>query len=322
MTTAMFTTLRRFAAAAAAVLLLPAAGAQAQGGLASFTWPDNPFARTLPAELFVDTGEDRFQKASRTLGQALGGTGRELGQIATFPVADPATFGTFALGVGALMVVDVPTTTLYQKTLIPIGERFNLRRLVQIPGLSVDAQYVALGVAGTYAYGIAANDERSQVAALLATKAVAYSYLTSHLVLKTAFGRLRPVQDLENHTGPTGDFSTSPFDFFRSTGVHFDPHPYATGMPSFHFTMYFSTARVYSGVYDNYLIPYGIAAAMALQSAEGHNHWVSDMVAGALIGTGIGNVILANYEARRDFNATVMPIASSKGVGLGLQMSF
>ncbi|MCB1338399.1 MAG: phosphatase PAP2 family protein [Maritimibacter sp.] len=318
----ILTTIRHLAAAAALTVGLLPSVARAQDSLASFTWPDHPFARTLPDALFVDTGEARFQKAGRALAQSWGGIGAELGQIATFPLSDPATFGAFALGVGALTLVDKPTTVLYQKTFLPVGEKFNLPRLVQVRGLTIDAQYLALGVAGTYAYGLAANDERAQVAALLATKAVAYSYLTSHLILKTAFGRVRPVQDLDGHTGPTGDYTTSPFEFFRSTGVHFDTHPYATGMPSFHFTMYFSTARVYSGVYDNYVIPYGIAAALALQSAEGHNHWVSDMVAGALIGTGIGNVILSNYEDRRGVSAMVTPIASSKGVGLGLQMSF
>ena len=61
----------------------------------------------------------------------------------------------------------------------------------------------------------------------------------------------------------------------------------------------------------------------ALQSADGHNHWVSDMVAGALIGTGIGNVILHNYEERRDgINMSFAPIASSKGAGIGFQMTF
>ena len=46
-------------------------------------------------------------------------------------------------------------------------------------------------------------------------------------------------------------------------------------------------------------------------------------VAGALIGTGIGNVILRNYEERRDgINMSFAPIASSKGAGLGFQMTF
>ena len=299
-----------------------ATGATAQDSI-GFTWPANPFAPTLSAELFSDTDEARFEKAGRVFVDAMSGIGGELGDIVTFPVRDPASFGAFALGVGALMLVDKPTTKLYQETLVPVGERFDLPKLVDVNNFTVDAQYLALGMAGTYAYGLAANDERAQVAALLATKAVAYSYLTSHLVLKTAFGRVRPVKDLAGHEGGTGDFSTSPFDFFKSTGPHLDTHPYATAMPSFHFTMYFSTARVYSGVYDNYLIPYGIAAALALQSAEGHNHWVSDMAAGALIGTGIGNVILNNYEDRRGgIDMSLIPIASTKGAGLGFQMRF
>lgn len=314
----------RRACAAAVALAISAAGASAQGSGIDFDWPDNPFAPTLSDALFVDTGEARFEKASRVFVDSMSGIGAELGDIASFPFRDPGTFAVFAVGVGALMLVDEPTTKAYQKTFIPVGERFNLPELVEIDNLTIDAQYLALGVAGTYAYGLAANDERAQVAALLATKAVAYSYLTSHLVLKTAFGRLRPVSDLDEPSKDRGGiFSSDPYDFFNSTGVHFDTEPYATAMPSFHFTMYFSTARVYSGVYDNYLIPYGLAAALALQSADGHNHWVSDMVAGALIGTGIGNVILNNYEERRDgINISFTPIASSKGAGLGFQMTF
>lgn len=313
---------------AVALTTLSATGASvapavAQDSLANFSWPENPFAPTLSDALFIDTGENRFEKAGRVLVQSLGGVGDELADIFTFPVRDPATLGTYALGIGALILVDKQTTTFYQKTVVPIGEKITFASPVGFPFIFGDGEIIVLGLAGTYAFGVLANDERSQVAALLASKAVAYSYLTSHVILKTAFGRLRPVDDLENHTGPTGDFTTSPYQFLKSTGIHFDSHAYATGMPSFHFTMYFSTARVYSGVYDNYVIPYGIAAALALGSAEGHNHWVSDMVAGALIGTAIGNVILNNYEDRRsDINASFMPIASSKGVGVGFQMSF
>ena len=318
----LFACIRRVCAAAA-VTAASVAGATAQGSSLSFDWPDNPFAPTLSDEFFVDTGEPRFEKAGRVFVQSMSGIGSELGDIATFPARDPVAFGAFALGVGALMVFDEPLTKAYQKTLVPIGEKFDLPELVDTDRITVDGQYVIGTIAGTYAFGIAANDERSQVAALLATKAVAYSYLTSHLILKPAFGRLRPVKDLAGHTGPTGDFSTSPFDFFNSTGIHFDTEPYATAMPSFHFTMYFSTARVYSGVYDNYLIPYGLATVLALQSAEGHNHWVSDMVAGALIGTGIGNVILNNYEERRGgIDMSFSPIASSKGAGIGFQFTF
>lgn len=314
---------RTFAAAVAMLALTQYAVGQETGTDTSFSWPANPFEFTLGDDLFPITTEYRFEKAERVFVESMSGIGQELFDIFSYPVRDPMTFGAYALGVAALTLVDKPTTTLYQKTILPIGEGFDLPRPFDIPNITIDEQYIGLGLAGTYAYGIAANDERAQVAALLSTKAVAYSYLTSHVLLKAGFGRLRPVKDLEGHTGPTGVFTTDPFDFFQGTGVHFDSNPLGTGMPSFHFTLYFSTARVYSGVYDNYVIPYGIAAALALQSAEGHNHWVSDMVAGALIGTGIGNVVLNNYDNRkRESFGTFMPIVSSNGVGLGYHVSF
>lgn len=314
---------RRLTAALSLVLLASAAGAEELERDRVFSWPTNPFSVSLEDDLFQDTAEYRFEKAQRVFVESYSGIGQELFDIASFPVREPMTFGAYALGVAALTLVDKQTTTLYQQTVLPIGEAFDLPRPFDIPHITTDEQYIGLGIAGTYAFGLVANDERAQVAALLSTKAIAYSYLTSHVLLKAGFGRLRPVSDLKGHKGPTGVFTTDPFDFFQGTGVHFDSNPLGTGMPSFHFTLYFSTARVYSGVYDNYLIPYGIAAALALNSAEGHNHWVSDMVAGALIGTGIGNVVLNNYENRkRESFGTVLPFASSKGVGLGYHLTF
>ncbi len=307
----------------AAVLMLQAPMAGAQEAPVSFQWPDNPFDPTLSADLFPATGETTFEKAGRVFVQSMGGVGDEIFQIATYPLRDPMTFGTFALGIGGLMLVDRQTTRLYQQTLPPVGRLFELPRLTNIDLLTADEEWIALGMAGTYAYGLAANDERAQVAAMLSAKAVAYSYITSHIILKAALGRKRPVQDLANHTGDAGVYTTSPFDFFNWNGVHVNSTAVATGMPSYHFTMYFAAARVYSGVYDNYLIPYALAGAIALQSAEGHNHWVSDMVAGALIGTGIGNVVLSSYEDRkRKSFGTFTPIVGSDGVGLGWQMSF
>lgn len=312
--------IRRFATAL--VLAASAAPGAIAADAASFAWPDNPFAHTVPDLVFADTDESRGQKAARVFLDTMGGIGGELGQIASFPLRDPATFGTFALGIGALTLIDKPATTLYQQTLVPIGEAVDLPKFFKFQHTTKDERFLAMVLAGTYGYGIAANDERAQVAALLTSKAIAYSYLTSHVVLKTAFGRLRPAPDLAGNKGDPYPYSTSPFQFFKSTGTKFSFNSYATAMPSFHFTMYFTSARVYSAVYDNYLVPYGIAAALALQSAEGHNHWVSDMVAGALIGTGIGNLVLKNYEDRRGFGAALVPIAGSNGAGLGLQMTF
>ena len=301
------------------------ASADPAGGFPA--WSGNPFAVTLSDDLFQKTDEFRFEKATRVFSETLGGIGDELADIATFPVRDPWTFGAAALGVGALVLVDVPLTKAYQQTLVPIGEKLSLPRLTKNPWLDWlgrDGQYMVAAVAGTYAFGVVANDERAQVAALLSGKALTYSYLTSHILLKAGFGRMRPEPDLVNFTVPTGDYSTSPFDFFKANSFNLRSTTLGTAMPSFHFTAYFSMARVYSGVYDNYLIPYTLAGALALQSAEDHNHWVSDMVAGALIGTGIGNVVLSNYEDRKrgGLQGTFVPIVSSRGVGGRLDFSF
>lgn len=298
--------------------------AQAETPELNFTWPENPFAFTLPEDTFTPTGENRFEKTARVFSETLGTVGEDLFDIATYPLHDPVTFGTFALGVGALVLADKPLTIAYQEAVIPIGEAFDLPRIVpKSYGVFNDGAYLLAASAGGMVYGLAANDERAQVAAILSAKAIAYSYLTSHVVLKPLFGRVRPVDDLSTATGPSGDFTNSPFEWFRSDGIHFASTAYATGMPSFHLTMYFATARVWSGVYDNYLIPYAAAGALALANAEGHHHWVSDMVAGALIGTGIGNVVLHNYydEHNKTFGS-VVPVVSSEGIGLNWTMTF
>lgn len=308
-----------------AVLLAVSAGAApAQDAPVSFQWPDNPFAFAMPETAFPLTDESRFEKTARVFSETLSGMGREVFDIATFPLRDPLTFGTFAAGVGALVVLDKPLTTAYQQTIVPIGERFDLPVLFPgLPPVFNDGAYLITASAGGMVYGLAANDERAQAAAILSAKAIAYSYFTSHVILKPLFGRVRPVDNLATATGPSGDFTNSPFEFFRSTGIHFGSTAFATGMPSFHMTMYFASARVWSGMYDNSVVPYIAAGAIALASAEGHHHWVSDMVAGALIGTGIGNVVLKDYyERKQPTFGTVVPTVSSKSIGVGWQLNF
>ncbi|RME18842.1 MAG: phosphatase PAP2 family protein [Alphaproteobacteria bacterium] len=315
----------RALAVAGAVLGLGGAPARAETFPA---WPDDLFTLTLPDDLFVPTGEMRFEKATRVLAEASGGIsgiGEELFQIAAFPFTDTATFATAALGLGALVLVDKPATAFVQDNIIKPVAPFDLPRPFPMIPFGTDGDQYALGfIAGNYAYGLAANDERAQVAAVLAAKALAYSYLTSHVVLKAMFGRNRPVSDLSGHKGPTGPFTTSPFDFFQGTGLHLNSVKAGTGMPSYHFTLFFSQARVYSAVYDNSWIPYLGAAALILSAAEGHNHWVSDMAAGALIGTAIGNMVVSNYEKRRTGQGAgmLMPVVSSNSAGLMYSLSF
>ncbi|MBA4737789.1 MAG: hypothetical protein H2059_01335, partial [Cryomorphaceae bacterium] len=57
-------------------------------------------------------------------------------------------------------------------------------------------------------------------------------------------------------------------------------------------------------VFDNKWIPYGLATTALLYDIRGHNHWVSELVAGAVIGEFIGKVVYENYHKQRSESTT------------------
>ena len=224
-----------------------------------------------------------------------------------------------------MILADVPVTSLYQDSVEPAFDGFALPNIdfgEQFDFLSVESRYMIAGIAGSYALGVAFKDEKSQTAAVLSTKAIAYSYLTSHIILKSVTGRNRPVPNLSSFEGDPGEFTTNPLDFGNYHGVDLQSAPYGTAMPSFHTALYFSVARVYSGVYDNYWVPYSLAGVLFASNIKGHRHWVSDMVAGAAIGIGIGEVVLAEYYGQRDQSISILPYASEDQVGIYFSKSF
>lgn len=272
---------------------------------------------------YYDLGETRLEKAGRTFRLSMGGMGDEALALFTFPFRDPKTTAVFLLGTAALISVDRQTTAFWQDNVEPIFD--GLKLPASSGPISTESKIVLGGIGLTYAAGLAFNDERAQTAALLSTKAIFYSYVTSQVVLKPIFGRLRPVPKLTGTApGRYGNFTTDPWDFGHSKGIPWAGGAYATAMPSFHFTQYFAVARVYSGVYDNYLVPYTLAGLISAVNIRGHRHWVSDMVAGAVIGTGIGNLVLNQYENRRnlDTSSYLVPIVSRDGIGFQFSATF
>ncbi|MBL6427654.1 MAG: phosphatase PAP2 family protein [Maritimibacter sp.] len=274
--------------------------------------------------VFSDTNETRPEKAARVLDTAITTIPSDLGGIATFPIDNFAVTAASVAGVGALMLVDRQTTAFWQDSIEPVFQNFKLPRLARAgpSWLSTESQWLLAGVSATYAFGLLANDEKAQAAATLSAKAIAYSYMTSQLVLKPLLGRNRPVDGLSSFVGDPGDFTTNPFDFGNRRGIPFRPAAFGTAMPSFHVTHYFAVARVYSGVYDNSPWPYAVAGLLTVSNISGHNHWVSDMVAGGLIGFAIGSVVLNNYDERRAGEFDLIPSVSSRGVGLTASMKF
>lgn len=265
----------------------------------------------------------QYDTASRLISNSYGNIGADLTGILQYPFENPQRTQLFLLGVGALILVDKELTSFYQDNVEPAFDGFSLPPapiLGSVDFSPPEDKWLILGLTSSYIAGVALNDERSQTAALLASKAMVYSYLTTHLVLKTAIGRKRPVPNLSTATGDQGVLTTDPFAFGYLHQPYFDSNAYGTSMPSYHFAQYFAVARVYSGVYDNSLIPYGVAALLSASNIRGHRHWVSDMVAGAAIGLAIGEVVMRNYDSTSDL--TILPTVSSDGFGISITTSF
>jgi len=272
----------------------------------------------------LNSEEGRLAKSSRLLRQSLFNIDDDLKGIALYPFENPKETLFFLGGIGALVAVDKPVTMYYQDKVEPLFNGYNLKTPKLAKGLGVGGAdaYLTLGVAGSYLLGIAFNDEKSQQAALLATKANAYSILVSHLILKPIFGRKRPVPNLSTATGGSSPYTTNPYAFGHFHRPHIGPFQDGTGMPSYHFTSYFAMARVYSKVYDNYLIPYGVTAALLTSNIKGHRHWVGDMVAGALIGTMIGNVVSDNAFKTETPSTLLVPSFSGGQISLNFYHQF
>ena len=76
-------------------------------------------------------------------------------------------------------------------------------------------------------------------------------------------------------------------------------------------------ARVYQRTYHNAWIPYTAMSILLMNDIRGHNHWVSDMVAGALLGTYIGTVLTRDIEDEPGRYA-IRPVLGSGRAGLAL----
>ena len=212
----------------------------------------------------------------------------------------------------ALITTDYMTTRFFQQHIEPLD--VYVREVLSFPSLfpntsvlktwggGVDG-WMYSGVTVMYAAGLISGHEKMQEAGLLTVKAVVESYVVSHLVLKTLVARHRPARPLGDYTQTDRDsqypFVNSPLDFFNFHVPYFHSEAYGTGFPSYHATMFFAFASVNSKVFNNSWVPYALAGTALLYDIRGHNHWVSELVAGAVIGEFIGKVVYQNYHNKR-----------------------
>ena len=280
----------------------------------------------LPSASLAD-GAIPFSSKNSLWGETFRTIDDDVKALIQAPVKNPGKTGKILAGIGLLVLLDKPLTRTYQNT---VEKAFDGFALPQLPwekkladlGLASEDVWMLSGIAGSYAYGALTGDERSKRAALLSSKALALSFVTSQLVLKSVIARKRPCADLDQPNCSDGTFTDNPLDFGNFHGISVSPDGYGTAMPSYHFTQYFAVARVYSGVYGDSWIPYGAAGLLAVSNIRGHRHWVSDMVAGAALGIGIGEIVLRNSDAYRAGGLTAAPLVTQNGTGLSFGMSF
>lgn len=264
-----------------------------------------------------------FTPAPSLWRETVGTVPADLRGILRAPVDHPRAMGRTLATVGVLVLLDKPLTDFYQDTIERAFRNFALPKApVTWPeaGLVSEDIWLFTGIAGSFVYGKLAGDDRAARAAALSTKGLAYAVLTSQYILKPVLGRKRPWPDLDNPQGDPNQYTDDPLDFFDYDGAFLSPGRPGRSMPSYHFTEYMTVARIYSGLYDNSPVPYGIAAVLAVSDIEGHHHWVSDMVAGGMIGYGLGSLILQNDAAARGL--TTMPVLGQDTAGLALNLTF
>jgi hypothetical protein len=231
----------------------------------------------------------------------------------------------------AMIVTDYQTTKFFQDHIEPLD--VHVRSVISFPSLypnvpvlgkwggGVDG-WMYTGVTAMYAGGVLTGHEKMQEAGILTTKAVVESYVVSHIILKTLVARHRPARPLGDYSQTDRDsqypFVHSPLDFFNFHVPYLHSDAYGTGFPSYHATMFFAFASVNSKVFDNSWVPYALAGTALLYDIRGHNHWVSELVAGAVIGEFIGKVVYENYHERRnDSNSLKKKRKYSTQLGMG-----
>ncbi|MDE2310489.1 MAG: phosphatase PAP2 family protein [Betaproteobacteria bacterium] len=164
----------------------------------------------------------------------------------------------------------------------------------------------SLGVlGGFYLAGAAGNNDRALAVAQdgLAASLIASGIVTP--VLKYATGRSRPRE--------TPDIA------------HFRPFRGAASFPSGHTTQAFAVASVISAHYDEIWVKcssYTVAGLVGVARSYHDAHFASDVLAGALIGTLVGQTVVAYNQPRRSGKVALLPEVTPGWAGARLAGNF
>lgn len=259
-----------------------------------------------------EPSESRFKIAKRVIKNSILNTPSDFSEMGKIVSNDWKKTAIWAGSIFGLVIVDKYTTGFLHDHIEPALEDYRLPNISlndNLPSwLKHEDAYITYSLAGLYAGSVLFNNERGQIAAANGIKSLAYSYLISHIVLKALFARNRPHRNINDNLPFNKDYHTRDnWEFGQWHPIELDVQKptgsKGTAFPSFHATAFFAVAKVMQMEYDNYWIPYGVMSAVFLSNMKGHDHWVSDLVLGGVIGTVIGKAIVTNsrkQQAKRE----------------------
>jgi len=197
-----------------------------------------------------------------------------------------------------LVATDRYSTRAFQQHVEP-NVHYKIAPLWRAPSsgvvFGVDTWLVA-GIPVWYLGSLVGESSQGQTAAVLAAKAAVYSWFIGNVVLKTAFARVRPSNDLASGQPEVGR-TDDPWKWGEFHKPYLGSRPdQPTSFPSFHFTIFLAVAQVFHEEYGNSWIPYAFAAVGLGSDIRGHMHWVSDMTGGTLLGMGIGHTVVKTFH--------------------------
>ncbi|WP_281309769.1 phosphatase PAP2 family protein [Flavobacterium flavigenum] len=253
--------------------------------------------------------ENRFKVAGNVIADSFLSVPGDFSAMGHTISSDWKRTALYTAGIIGLIAVDKQTTGFLHDHIEPNIDYTlpDIDPKNRIPYVTGHDPYIIYPIVGLYAGSLIFNNKKGQVVATNAAKSLAYSYVITQLVLKTVTSRNRPHRRLNDNNPVEEPFTRNQWDFGNYNNIHLKSGPNGgTSFPSFHSTAYFAVAKVFQMEYNNYWIPYTFVTAVFLADIKSHEHWVSDLLVGGLVGTIIGRSIVIssrNQIAKRESGA-------------------
>jgi len=155
---------------------------------------------------------------------------------------------------------------------------------------NIGGVYEVIPLTAIAATGFIFNNTKLRTTTALAVQ----SYITSSVwatIFKKLSGRIRP-----NNFDPNSPLNRSTFHgpFYKI------PNGDNSAFPSGHAALAFAAATVYAKEYKNIksipFISYGVAGLITVSRITENRHWLSDLIAGSLLGYACGTQVVNNYH--------------------------